>query len=119
MYCTKCGNKFIGDARFCVSCGSPRGGVVRNHRQVEEELHYVLPVGVPGAAIAAGYLGLISVLIAPAPFALVLGIVGLRQIRKGEHKYGKLRCWTGIVLGGIFTGLLLFIIGAMIFAPET
>lgn len=87
--------------------------------QIEDELRLILPVGAPMSAIAAGYLGLFSVLTIPAPFALVLGIVGLRQIRKGQYKYGKVRCWTGIVLGGLFTGLLLFMIGAMIFAPET
>ena len=103
MYCQHCGTEFNRGDRFCGSCGNER--LERNQEigQIEEELHLVLPMGTPISAIIAGYLGLVSVLILPAPFAVVMGFVGLRQIKKGGKRYGKARCWVGIILGGIVT----------------
>ena len=110
MYCTKCGNEFMSGYRFCKSCGAQHAHRGKPIGQIEDELHYVLPVGVPGTALLAGYLGLFSVLIVPAPFALILGFIGLHQMKKGTHKYGKLRCWTGIIMGGVFTLLLAWLL---------
>jgi uncharacterized RDD family membrane protein YckC len=42
----------------------------------------VLPVGRSAWAIAAGYLGLVSVLVLPAPLALFTGILEIRDIRR-------------------------------------
>ena len=39
----------------------------------------LLPVGRSGWAIAAGYLGLISVLAFPGPFAMIAGILAIRD----------------------------------------
>ena len=56
----------------------------RRRRRREEDsgddgLQFVIPINTSGLAIAAGYVGLISVLCLPAPLALVLGILALRQ----------------------------------------
>lgn len=63
----------------------------------------MLPVGTSFWAISAGYLGLFSVLILPAPFAVIAGIIGLQSIKKSPGTHGAGRCWTGIVLGLMFS----------------
>ena len=66
-------------------------------------LHYVIPVNTSGLAIAAGYVGLISVLCFPAPIALILGILALNQLKKKPKLHGKGRAIFAIVMGAIFT----------------
>ena len=63
--------------------------------------------GMSTLAIVAGYLGLIAVMCAPAPFALVVGILAAREIKRDPtgQKYGMGRAVFGIVMGGIFTVL--------------
>lgn len=65
-------------------------------------------------AIAAGYLGMLSVCLLPAPFAILFGILGLRDIKKSEGsvnpKHGQVRCWFGIVMGLLGTAALVFLI---------
>ena len=71
----------------------------------------LLPVGRSGWAIAAGYLGLISVLVIPAPFALLFGILAIMDIRKNPKKHGMGRAIFGIIMGTLVTigFLILFI----------
>lgn len=75
----------------------------------DETLSVLLPVNTPVLAVAAGYLGLLSVLCLPAPFALLTGILALRQLsRDRQYKgYGRgmgyVRALVGVVLGGIGT----------------
>ena len=66
-------------------------------------MRLLLPVGRSGWAICAGYLGLFSILLVPAPFAIVTGLLGLRDIRRHEHLHGKGRAIFGIVMGAFFT----------------
>ena len=66
-------------------------------------LHYVIPVNTSGLAIAAGYVGLISVLCFPAPVALILGILALRQLNRNPKLHGRGRAIFAIVMGVIFT----------------
>jgi sugar phosphate permease len=51
-------------------------------------MRFVLPVNTSGLSIIAGYLGLISVLVFPAPFALLLGIIALVQLKKKPKLHG-------------------------------
>ena len=65
---------------------------------------WILPVDRPLSAIAAGYLGLLSVL--PFPFgvaAIVCGIVAIRQIKNNPSLSGGGRAWFGIAMGVVFT----------------
>ncbi len=62
-------------------------------------LQYVVPVNTNLLAILAGYAGLVSVLCFPAPFALVLGILALRQLKRNPDQHGKGRAIFGIVMG--------------------
>ena len=59
----------------------------------------LLPVGRSAWAIAAGYLGLFSILVVPAPFAIVAGFMGIRSIRRNPKLHGMPRSIFGIVSG--------------------
>lgn len=76
----------------------------------DEVTAWMLPVGRSGLAIAAGYLGLFSVLLFPAPFALVLGILALRDLKKHPQKMGSVRAWLGVIAGAIGTVVLLLVL---------
>ena len=80
----------------------------RRRRRREEEdsgdegLQYVIPINTSGLAIAAGYVGLISVLCLPAPFAILLGILALRHLKKNPKLHGKGRAIFAIAMGLLF-----------------
>jgi hypothetical protein len=69
----------------------------------DSAMRWVLPVGRSGWAIAAGYLGIFSLLGIFAPFAVITGILGLREIKQNPRLGGRGRAIFGIVMGGIFT----------------
>ena len=73
-------------------------------------MRMLLPVGRSALAIAAGYMGLFAILVLPAPFALLLGILAVRDIKKHPEKHGLGRAWFAIIIGGlvtVVTGLVL------------
>ena len=80
-------------------------------------MRMLLPVGRSGWAIAAGYAGLFAVLIFPAPIALVLSIVAIIHIRRHPDKHGMGRAIFGLIMGALFTLLLLVIITVLILEP--
>lgn len=80
------------------------------HPEVDAGMKYIIPVGRTGLSLAAGYLGLFAILVLPAPFALVLGILALRELKAKPHKLGRCRAWFGTIMGGLGTLLLLFLI---------
>ncbi|HEY2909859.1 MAG TPA: DUF4190 domain-containing protein [Gemmataceae bacterium] len=80
----------------------------------DDGMQYVIPINTSGLAIAAGYVGLISVLCFPAPFALILGILALRQLKRNPKLHGKGRAIFAIVMGILFTiPLPIILIGAL------
>lgn len=79
-------------------------------------LKYVLPLNTSPLAIVAGYLGLVSVLCVPAPFALLLGVLALRQLNRDPEKDGKGRAIFAIVMGAIFS--IPLVIGLISFAAN-
>lgn len=105
--CPKCGQAVIvpdtddNDAIVCPRCS-----------------HWFYPFGRSHLATLAFYLGLFSVLIIPAPFALAVGICALRDIKKNRGKHGLQRAWVGIIMGGIFA-LPLGIITGCIFLMKS
>jgi hypothetical protein len=66
----------------------------------------ILPVGRSGWAIAAGYLGLFAVLMLPAPFALATGVIAIVDIRKHPDRHGMGRAIFGVVMGVLFSAIL-------------
>lgn len=111
MYCISCGTQINEDAKFCSGCGystdpnAAQAASAKSIEAIENDLKYLIPMGTTPIPMIAGYLGLFSLLILPAPFALILGVVGLNQLKKKNITNGRGRCWTGIVLGSIFTVL--------------
>ena len=73
-------------------------------------MRMLLPVGLSGWAIAAGYLGLVSVLAVPGPFALACGILAIREMHRNPKKHGMGRAVFGIVMGTLGTAPLLLIL---------
>jgi hypothetical protein len=80
-------------------------------------LHLVLPVGPQsGLAIAAGYCGLIGLLVPlVGPIGLILGIYALRDLKQHPEKRGRGRALTGIILGGLGAALWLLWLVTVVF----
>lgn len=76
----------------------------------------LLPVGRSIWAIAAGYLGLFSAIVFPAPIALIVSIIAIFDIRKSRTsahpKYGLGRAVFGLIMGLLGTALLVMFLGA-------
>jgi hypothetical protein len=71
----------------------------------------MIPIGRSGYAIAAGYIALFSVLVIPAPFAILFGILALRDIKRRPEKIGKGRAWFGIIMGSLV--ILVVLVGVI------
>ncbi len=74
----------------------------------DPNMRMLLPVGRSLWAIAAGYLGLFSILFVFAPFALITGILAVLDIKKNPEKHGLGRAIFGIVMGALFSIILIF-----------
>ena len=69
-----------------------------------DPMHWILPTGRSGASIAAGYVGLVSLVIwVLGPVAVGLGIWGLRKASTGGHGSGRsiFAIVTGLI-GSVF-----------------
>jgi hypothetical protein len=64
-------------------------------------MRLLLPVGRSIWAIAAGYLGLISVLLIPAPLAVLTSILAFRDMRRNPKLHGMGRAIFGLVMGSL------------------
>jgi len=60
---------------------------------------WVAPVSVSPLALLAGYAGLVAFLVVPAPIAVVLGWVALRDLRKHPEKTGRGRAIFALLVG--------------------
>jgi len=108
LFCTACGKEINDKAVVCVHCGIGTGQALRAERGPDPLMRMVLPVGRSGLAIAAGYLGLFSVLLVPAPLALLFGVLAVKDIKKHKDKLGRGRAIFAIVMGAVFTIVLIF-----------
>ncbi len=109
MFCPKCGEPTKDNAATCLKCGyvmpvTPTGS---------DNLTGILPTHTSGWAIAAGYLGLFSLIGIGGPFALVCGIMALKSLKKTPGLRGHVRAWIGIILGALGSVFLAFIVVAM------
>ena len=100
----------------------PRRRRRRRDEEFEDEydpaLRMVVPINTSALAIVAGYLGLVSVLCLPAPFALLFGIMALNHLRKNPKLDGKGRAIFAIVMGVIFSGVLVVTTVAMLLSKQ-
>lgn len=97
--CPACQQAASRAATACPHCGQPFQQATGT-----EAVATVVPYRNPSALIAY-YLGVFS--LAPclglllAPFAFVLGILGLRYRKQNPQAHGVAHAWIGIIIGGL------------------
>lgn len=81
-------------------------------------MNLLLPIGPQsGVAIAAGYLGLVSLIpglaLITGPLGIIFGLWGLSDLKKHPEKRGTGRSITGIALGalGLVLTVAIFVLG--------
>lgn len=116
MICARCGVTNSAQSRFCGRCGQPMAGFQPPpaSERIEDNFwaRMALPVGRSGLAIVAGYFGLLSLLLVPAPFAILFGWLALRDLKVHPGMLGKGRAIFAIVMGVLGTGGLVYVITA-------
>ncbi len=117
MQCVNCGKPLAPQVpEACPHCAIPI--VMREKVQSGDGgVRLIIPVGRSGLSIAAGYAGLLCLVIVPGPLALMLGILALMDFRKHPEKYGRGRAWFGVIAGAIAT-ILLGVIGVAIWTDH-
>jgi hypothetical protein len=105
--CPYCGEVILAEARKCPHCREYLDPELRALNQpVPDALDsMLLPVGRPISAIAAGYLGLLSIIPLVGIAAIVTSIVALRTLKKNPHLRGRGRAIFGLVTGSLMTFL--------------
>lgn len=103
MYCPACGAKNDDNAFHCVKCEALIQVAATDSPGFDPSqdagMRMLLPIGRSIWAIAAGYLGLLSVLGIFAPLAVLIGVVAIRDIKKNPRLHGMGRAIFGIVMG--------------------
>ena len=103
MFCPKCGKQKPAPANVaCNQCGYQDVPVTSSIGD-DPAIRLLLPVGRSIYAIIAGYFGLFSLIIFPAPLAIIFGLLALRDIKKNPKLGGRGRAIFGLVMGVIFT----------------
>lgn len=122
MLCPRCTQQIADGSPRCPCCGSVlagpqapanpygEGGLYAPQHSYgygtqqslgdDTALRFLIPVGRSAWAIAAGYLGLLSLAICPlGPFAVIAGIIAIINIQRDPKLHGLPRAIIGIVLG--------------------
>jgi hypothetical protein len=82
-------------------------------------IRMIIPVGRAWQAIAAGYLGLLSILPGIGVLALIFGIWAVRVIRRNPQRHGMGRAIFGIVMGTAGTVLYAVVLFAQWFGEHS
>ncbi|HEX6163016.1 MAG TPA: hypothetical protein VFZ31_06615 [Vicinamibacterales bacterium] len=115
MFCPKCGAENDDQSFKCAKCGQIfRSRIVTRSepRPTTAKDRMIMPVGRSGWAIAAGYAALFGLLVAPAPIALILGLIAAWDLKKNPEKHGWGRTVFALLVGAAGTALL-FIVFAL------
>ncbi len=115
MQCAGCGTQNYDGVMNCANCGRTLPPPLPPPPLGEDGgIRALLPVGRSGLAIAAGYVGLLAILVIPAPVALFLGILAVRDIRAHPRKHGMGRAVFAIIMGILFSIPLLLLLLALL-----
>ena len=113
MFCPKCGAPNDNNNVRCIKCGQALRAVRIVTRDPNKPhsagMRMLMPVDRSGWAIAAGYAGLFGFLIVPAPFALILGLLAIFDLKRNPKKLGWGRAIFGTLIGVLGTGLLIWV----------
>jgi hypothetical protein len=123
--CPHCGRQtdvleqYAGQSGPCAGCGQmvtvpPLGGRPLPNIGDDPGIRLLLPVGRSGWAIAAGYAGLFSLVCFPAPLAVLLAIVAIRDLKLHPEKHGWGRAIFGLVMGILGTAGLALVAAGML-----
>jgi len=104
--CPKCGLEVADDQMFCPSCETR---LIEFSEEKGMEAIREMSNTICWYASIARTAVLLSIFIIPAPFALIFGILTLRDIKAHPEKEGKFWGYLGIIVGGLVT-FFLFII---------
>jgi hypothetical protein len=73
----------------------------------DPKMRMLLPVGRSGLSIAAGYLGLFSLIPIFAPVAIIVSLLAIRELRRKRHLHGMGRAVFGLIMGIVMTGVVI------------
>jgi hypothetical protein len=103
-FCPFCGEQILAVARKCRYCEEYLDPALRDAASEPGTLdRLVMPVGRPASAIAAGYLGLFSLLPFLGIFAIIVSLVAFRTLKRNPHLHGRGRAWFGLIMGTVMT----------------